>query len=64
MILFFGGAPSPVQIPKEEPKPLVDENELARQRADLDRKRRGRASLRIDASPAQQNANVTGLRIQ
>lgn len=60
---------STIEEPVEEPAPLVDEDEarrLAEQRRSLERRRRGRQSLRLDApvrNPGIASSLGSGLRI-
>lgn len=66
--IFGGGSPDPPPPPPPPPPVTEDTSktdaELARQRRDLRRQRRGRYSLLIEPnSPADGNRNSTGLSI-
>ena len=68
VIMTFGGGgspdPPPIVEKKPPPEPEIDEAELARQRADIERKRKGRSSLVINPNPSVSTlGNFAGLRV-
>ncbi len=70
MMMWFGGAPSsPPPLPPipPPPPPITDDDDelaaLARKRADLERRRTGRRSLRIDLEPGISAQSAAGLQI-